>query len=87
MLSEFITESVFSKGLHVSKADDLASGESVNEISTKSLILLKSSQLFFTKNTKLFDQHVTVCLQTYLEEFKYKNTVYSDLWKHLQMVR
>uniref|UniRef100_A0A3Q1HIW6 Aminopeptidase n=1 Tax=Anabas testudineus TaxID=64144 RepID=A0A3Q1HIW6_ANATE len=38
MLSEFITESVFSKGLH-----------------------------------------------TYLEEFKYKNTVYSDLWKHLQM--
>ncbi|KAI3377653.1 hypothetical protein L3Q82_008815 [Scortum barcoo] len=40
MLSEFITEDVFSKGLH-----------------------------------------------TYLEEFKYKNTVYTDLWKHLQMVR
>uniref|UniRef100_A0A3B4XXH8 Alanyl aminopeptidase, membrane n=1 Tax=Seriola lalandi dorsalis TaxID=1841481 RepID=A0A3B4XXH8_SERLL len=38
MLSEFITESVFSKGLH-----------------------------------------------TYLEEFKYNNTVYTDLWKHLQM--
>ncbi|XP_067451850.1 aminopeptidase Ey-like [Thunnus thynnus] len=38
MLSEFITEDVFSKGLH-----------------------------------------------TYLEEFKYKNTVYTDLWKHLQM--
>ncbi|KAK2853497.1 hypothetical protein Q5P01_006158 [Channa striata] len=38
MLSEFITETVFSKGLH-----------------------------------------------TYLEEFKYKNTVYTDLWKHLQM--
>lgn len=26
-------------------------------------------------------------LQTYLEEFKYNNTVYTDLWKHLQMVR
>ncbi|KAM4593085.1 aminopeptidase Ey-like [Odontesthes bonariensis] len=38
MLSEFITESVFSQGLH-----------------------------------------------TYLEEFQYKNTVYKDLWKHLQM--
>ncbi|XP_047435973.1 aminopeptidase Ey-like [Mugil cephalus] len=38
MLSEFITEKVFSQGLH-----------------------------------------------TYLEEFKYKNTVYQDLWKHLQM--
>uniref|UniRef100_A0A3Q3EQ01 Aminopeptidase n=1 Tax=Labrus bergylta TaxID=56723 RepID=A0A3Q3EQ01_9LABR len=38
MLSEFITEDVFSKGLH-----------------------------------------------TYLEEFKYQNTVYTDLWKHLQM--
>ncbi|XP_078103122.1 aminopeptidase Ey-like [Sander vitreus] len=38
MLSEFITEAVFSKGL-----------------------------------------------QTYLEEFKYKNTVYTDLWRHLQM--
>uniref|UniRef100_UPI0037E80433 aminopeptidase Ey-like n=1 Tax=Semicossyphus pulcher TaxID=241346 RepID=UPI0037E80433 len=38
MLSEFITEKVFSEGLH-----------------------------------------------TYLEEFKYKNTVYTDLWKHLQM--
>ncbi|KAM9366567.1 aminopeptidase Ey-like [Symphorus nematophorus] len=38
MLSEFITEDVFSQGLH-----------------------------------------------TYLEEFKYKNTVYTDLWKHLQM--
>ncbi|KAM6950436.1 aminopeptidase Ey-like [Lycodopsis pacificus] len=38
MLSEFITETVFSKGLH-----------------------------------------------TYLEEFKYSNTVYTDLWKHLQM--
>ncbi|XP_070772420.1 aminopeptidase Ey-like isoform X1 [Enoplosus armatus] len=38
MLSEFITETVFSKGLH-----------------------------------------------TYLEEFKYNNTVYTDLWKHLQM--
>ncbi|XP_061819450.1 aminopeptidase Ey-like [Nerophis lumbriciformis] len=38
MLSEFITEEVFSKGLH-----------------------------------------------TYLEEFKYKNTVNADLWKHLQM--
>ncbi|XP_038556677.1 aminopeptidase Ey-like [Micropterus salmoides] len=38
MLSEFITETVFSQGLH-----------------------------------------------TYLEEFKYKNTVYTDLWKHLQM--
>ncbi|XP_054628016.1 aminopeptidase Ey-like [Dunckerocampus dactyliophorus] len=37
MLSEFITEDVFSKGLH-----------------------------------------------TYLEEFKYNNTVYTDLWKHLQ---
>lgn len=38
MLSEFITETVFVKGLH-----------------------------------------------TYLEEFKYKNAVYTDLWKHLQM--
>ncbi|XP_071345766.1 aminopeptidase Ey-like [Trachinotus anak] len=38
MLSEFITEDVFSKGLH-----------------------------------------------TYLEEFKYNNTVYTDLWKHLEM--
>lgn len=38
MLSEFITEEVFSQGLH-----------------------------------------------TYLEEFKYKNTVYQDLWKHLEM--
>ncbi|XP_049926517.1 aminopeptidase Ey-like isoform X2 [Epinephelus moara] len=38
MLSEFITETVFSKGL-----------------------------------------------STYLEEFKYKNAVYTDLWKHLQM--
>ncbi|XP_008283094.1 aminopeptidase N-like [Stegastes partitus] len=38
MLSEFITEAVFSQGLH-----------------------------------------------TYLEEFKYKNTVYQDLWRHLQM--
>nr|XP_057934796.1 aminopeptidase N-like isoform X2 [Doryrhamphus excisus] len=38
MLSEFITEDVFSKGLH-----------------------------------------------NYLEEFKYDNTVYTDLWKHLQM--
>ncbi|XP_039995564.1 aminopeptidase Ey-like [Xiphias gladius] len=38
MLSGFITEIVFSKGLH-----------------------------------------------TYLEEFKYNNTVYTDLWKHLQM--
>lgn len=38
MLSEFITETVFSKGLH-----------------------------------------------TYLEEFKYSNTGYTDLWKHLQM--
>ncbi|XP_068428480.1 aminopeptidase Ey-like isoform X2 [Clinocottus analis] len=38
MLSEFITETVFSKGLH-----------------------------------------------TYLEEFKYNNIVYTDLWKHLQM--
>ncbi|XP_028257682.1 aminopeptidase Ey-like [Parambassis ranga] len=38
MLSEFITETVFSKGLH-----------------------------------------------TYLEEFKYSNTVYKDLWRHLQM--
>ncbi|XP_026149798.1 aminopeptidase Ey-like isoform X2 [Mastacembelus armatus] len=38
MLSEFITETTFSSGLH-----------------------------------------------TYLEEFKYKNTVYTDLWKHLQM--
>ncbi|XP_041643447.1 aminopeptidase Ey-like isoform X2 [Cheilinus undulatus] len=38
MLSEFITEEVFSKGLN-----------------------------------------------TYLEEFKYRNTVYTDLWKHLQM--
>ncbi|XP_068586417.1 aminopeptidase Ey-like [Cebidichthys violaceus] len=38
MLSEFITETVFSKGLH-----------------------------------------------TYLEAFKYNNTVYTDLWKHLQM--
>ncbi|XP_072236216.1 aminopeptidase Ey-like [Leuresthes tenuis] len=38
MLSEFITESVFSQGLH-----------------------------------------------TYLEEFQYTNTVYKDLWKHLQM--
>uniref|UniRef100_A0A8C6TH92 Peptidase M1 membrane alanine aminopeptidase domain-containing protein n=1 Tax=Neogobius melanostomus TaxID=47308 RepID=A0A8C6TH92_9GOBI len=39
MLSEFITEKVFSKGLH-----------------------------------------------TYLDTFKYKNTVYKDLWNHLQMV-
>ncbi|XP_062274018.1 aminopeptidase Ey-like [Scomber scombrus] len=38
MLSEFITEEVFSSGLH-----------------------------------------------TYLEEFKYNNTVYTDLWRHLQM--
>lgn len=38
MLSEFITEAVFSQGLH-----------------------------------------------TYLEEFKYQNTVYQDLWKHLEM--
>ncbi|KAF7645195.1 hypothetical protein LDENG_00208540, partial [Lucifuga dentata] len=38
MLSEFITETVFSKGLH-----------------------------------------------TYLDHFKYNNTVYTDLWKHLQM--
>ncbi|XP_035484995.2 aminopeptidase Ey isoform X1 [Scophthalmus maximus] len=38
MLSEFITETIFSQGLH-----------------------------------------------TYLEEFKYNNTVYKDLWKHLQM--
>lgn len=38
MLSEFITETVFSQGLH-----------------------------------------------TYLEEYKYNNTVYQDLWKHLQM--
>ncbi|XP_074522479.1 aminopeptidase N-like [Halichoeres trimaculatus] len=38
MLSQFITEDVFSDGLH-----------------------------------------------TYLEEFQYKNTVYTDLWKHLQM--
>nr|XP_046263496.1 aminopeptidase Ey-like isoform X2 [Scatophagus argus] len=37
MLSEFITEAVFSKGLH-----------------------------------------------TYLEEFKYQNTVYTDLWRHLE---
>ncbi|KAM9409837.1 aminopeptidase Ey-like isoform 1-T1 [Pholidichthys leucotaenia] len=38
MLSEFITEDVFSEGLH-----------------------------------------------TYLQEFKYRNTVYNDLWRHLQM--
>uniref|UniRef100_A0A3Q3XDZ2 Aminopeptidase n=1 Tax=Mola mola TaxID=94237 RepID=A0A3Q3XDZ2_MOLML len=31
------------------------------------------------------NQKVIVCLQTYLEEFKYKNTVYTDLWRHLQM--
>lgn len=28
-----------------------------------------------------------ICLQTYLEAFKYQNTVYTDLWRHLQMVR
>lgn len=27
-----------------------------------------------------------ICLQMYLEEFKYKNTVYQDLWKNLQTV-
>uniref|UniRef100_A0A8C3AQD7 Aminopeptidase n=1 Tax=Cyclopterus lumpus TaxID=8103 RepID=A0A8C3AQD7_CYCLU len=31
------------------------------------------------------DKYCIICLQTYLEEFKYNNTVYTDLWKHLQM--
>lgn len=44
-------------------------------------------------NLFLFDaqlannQKLIVCVQTYLEEFKYKNTVYTDLWRHLEMVR
>lgn len=33
------------------------------------------------------NQRVIVCLQTYLKEFQYKNTVYTDLWNHLQEVR
>lgn len=27
------------------------------------------------------------CVQSYLKEFAYKNTVGTDLWRHLQMVR
>lgn len=35
--------------------------------------------------------YIIVCflcpLQTYLDEFKFGNAVYTDLWKHLQMAR
>lgn len=27
-----------------------------------------------------------LCPQTYLKEFEYNSTTYTDLWKHLQMV-
>lgn len=86
MLSEFITETVFSKGLHVSKADSLMCGETVKK-SAQNHCFVNDITIVYHKSTKRYDQYVAICLQTYLEEFKYKNTVYTDLWKHLQMVR
>lgn len=63
MLSDFITEEVFSAGLRVSTAAPPSAGKAL----APHLCLL-------------------LCPQTYLKEFEYNCTVYSDLWKHLQMV-
>uniref|UniRef100_A0A3P8SE22 Aminopeptidase n=1 Tax=Amphiprion percula TaxID=161767 RepID=A0A3P8SE22_AMPPE len=43
------------------------------------------SQLFDSITYSKYNHHFFVCLQTYLEEFKYQNIVYQDLWRHLEM--
>lgn len=67
MLSDFITEKVFSTGLRVSTA----------ATPPRPRPPLEGSHLH---------QRLLLCPQTYLKEFEYNSTIYTDLWKHLQMV-
>ncbi|XP_029001190.1 aminopeptidase Ey-like [Betta splendens] len=67
-----------------SKEEDVLTPEQINELFdsitySKGAAVLRMLSEFITE--AVFSQG----LHTYLEEFKYKNTVYTDLWKHLQM--
>nr|XP_019935919.1 PREDICTED: aminopeptidase Ey-like isoform X1 [Paralichthys olivaceus] len=67
-----------------SKEEDIMLPEQISELFdsitySKGGSVLRMLSDFITE--KVFSQG----LHTYLEEFKYKNTVYKDLWKHLQM--
>ncbi|XP_036952022.1 aminopeptidase Ey-like [Acanthopagrus latus] len=67
-----------------SKEEDVQRPEDISQLFdsitySKGAAVLRMLSEFITE--KVFSEG----LATYLEEFKYKNTVYTDLWKHLQM--
>lgn len=79
MLSDFLTESVFAKGLSVSHI--LSS-----ERGWLDLLTLVMCNRFQEKSVKPMLFSGAFSFQSYLNTFAFKNTVYTNLWDHLQQV-
>ncbi|KAJ0056253.1 hypothetical protein NL108_004529, partial [Boleophthalmus pectinirostris] len=67
-----------------SREDEILRPEQINELFdaitySKGAAVLRMLSFFITEEV------FTKGLHTYLDTFKYKNTVYQDLWEHLQM--
>ncbi|XP_059208494.1 aminopeptidase Ey-like isoform X1 [Centropristis striata] len=67
-----------------SKEEDIQKPEQISEL-FDSITYSKGAAVLRMLSGFITESVFSKGLQTYLEEFKYKNTVYQDLWKHLQM--
>ncbi|KAM7423676.1 hypothetical protein PAMA_000166 [Pampus argenteus] len=67
-----------------SKEEDVQKPEQISEL-FDSITYSKGAAVLRMLSDFIGEAVFTKGLQTYLQQFKYSNTVYTDLWRHLQM--
>ncbi|XP_069029800.1 aminopeptidase Ey-like [Embiotoca jacksoni] len=67
-----------------SKEEDILKPEHISEL-FDSITYSKGAAVLRMLSEFITEDVFSTGLHTYLEEFKYSNTVYQDLWRHLQM--
>ncbi|XP_036963792.1 aminopeptidase N-like [Acanthopagrus latus] len=67
-----------------SKEEDIQKPAQISEL-FDAISYSKGASVLRMLSDFLTEEVFTLGLQTYLEEFAFKNTVYTDLWNHLQM--
>uniref|UniRef100_A0A671V0P4 Aminopeptidase n=1 Tax=Sparus aurata TaxID=8175 RepID=A0A671V0P4_SPAAU len=67
-----------------SKEEDIQKPAQISEL-FDAISYSKGASVLRMLSDFLTEEVFTLGLQTYLERFAFKNTVYTDLWKHLQM--
>uniref|UniRef100_A0A3Q4GII6 Aminopeptidase n=1 Tax=Neolamprologus brichardi TaxID=32507 RepID=A0A3Q4GII6_NEOBR len=72
---------VLNEIIGVMAVDALASS---HPLSSKEADVMRPEDINALFDSITYSKSFIICLQMYLEEFKYKNTVYQDLWKNLQ---